>query len=208
MVGETERMGGGMKFLTGLTLGAFCASAAYADLAAVRAAVVEGDGHAVLDPEYVPNLPQIAEALAAAGDVRVGVSVYGGILPEAIAAREAALDLFEWHGFTVCKGWGSDAYDFAPEDMQLMFHKRYGETANAAGEASLKIDNGAITQAGNEYGQDYLVVGVGKGEDRLFVKLEAEGREVCDDRAFAAVDLMIDGESLGSGTWDCVKGRP
>lgn len=185
-----------MKFLTGLTLGAFCASAAYADLAAMRAAVVEGDGHAVLmvlDPEYVPNLPQIAEALAGAGDVRVGVSVYGGILPEAIAAREAALDLFERHGFTVCKGWGSDAYDFAPEDMQLMFRKRYGETASAAGEVSLQIDNGPITQAGNEYGQDYLVAGVGTGEDRLFVNLEAEGREVRDDRAFAAVDLMIDG---------------
>jgi len=183
---------------------------ASADMTAMRAAVQDSDGHAVLvilDPTFVTNLPDIAAQLSGVGDIRVGVGSFGGEGPEATAAKENAIRLFTEAGFKVCLGWGQDTYDTAPEDLRQTFFRRFGAVYNNAGEVSLLIDNGDITQAGLEYGQEFLIEGSGTGEDRLFVNLETTPTEIRDDQIFSSVDLLIDSESIGAGTWDCMKGR-
>lgn len=200
-----------MKKLFAITCALLWGGSAAADLAEAREAVEAADGHAmliILMPEDLGAMGRIADGLAGAGDVRVGAGVYGGQLPEVVAAREATLQMFRDKGFTVCDQWGTESYDLLPTDIQNAFNKRWSEVFDGAGNAALLIDNGAMTMAGVEYGQDYLLPGAGTSEDRLFVDLEAGASEVRDDQLFSAVDLMIGGESYGQGeALDCMKVR-
>lgn len=177
-------------------------------------AVQSGNGHAVLvilDATDAEGLMRIRDDLSdVAGQVRVGVGAYGPDTDEGRSERESVLQAFQAAGFQTCPSWGTVVYDPAvAEDVYDQWMVRLRNSFDVAHSAALIVDNGPVTTAGAEWGQDYLMPGVGTGDDRLFVRLAdaSAATEVRDDQAFAVMDFLVDTEVPDIDVWDCMKGR-
>lgn len=170
------------------------------------------------DGADLAGLDRLAHALAPHADVlRVVVDGFGlrGGAPEAAAARAAAQDVFAGAGLTVCRDWGTVAYDEDHAvDLYVAFTGRVVDVTGRARLTALLIDHGAPSEAGQRR-LDGLGVENAQGVDQLFVDLGAPAREalsgevlgppreVRDDDLFSAVDALIANEAPDPETWDC-----
>ncbi|SEN96761.1 hypothetical protein SAMN05216227_103524 [Pseudorhodobacter antarcticus] len=171
-----------------------------------------GTGHTVLvifdysDPAVMTGLHDSLSGVA--GKVRVGISAYLSEMPEDLALRPQVLDMFDVAGFTTCPIWGTDNHEDAPIDVYEARNATLRGAFDVAKTAALIVDNGPVTTAGQEWGQEYLLPGVGISDDRLFVIQKDTAIEIRDGQSFSAIDLLIDSEVFDISVWDCMKGRP